>query len=447
MYVARRKGTVAALLAVVALAGGTAGAAGSASAPPRQLVIALHQSGAGLRAWRAALPQRSVPRGPVAAAPLSAILADVPTATSTPVVLFSPVPTNTPSPIVTTAPPATDTATPATGVVTPTATISTTPTATIAPPTATPSPSPSPSPRPPTRTPRPPTRTPRPTVAPPTATPRAPGVKLVAVQVATLANNREQRVITASLGSTLRLRIVVSVSGLAPGAHARVGATWALRGVLTYSRDYSLANGEMALYDDVALPTRGLATGAYYFTGTVSYQGAAQQATTTLHVVGEFATQTARRVHYAHLRLTVPQGWQLDFQRDSSGRAATGQNSLIMFSPTKRTVISIISAGLRANPTSAELHAFPQLVLQQEFDKVTHAKSLAFKSQIDGHDVFAAVADVTLQPGDSRTSQALALVTNKGRQIYVFTVVDLFNTAPNAEIRSGLASILGVKLD
>jgi len=447
MYVARRKGAVAALLAVVALAGGTAGVAGSVSAPPRQLVIALHQSGAGLRAWRAALPQRSLPRGPVAAAPLSAVLDDAPTATSTPVVLFSPVPTNTPIPIVTTAPPATDTATPVTGVVTPTATISTTPTATPAPPTATPSPSPSPQPPTPTRTPRPPTRTPRPTVPPPTATPHAPSVKLVAVQVATLANNREQRVITASLGSTLRLRIVVSVSGLASGAHTRVGATWALRGILTYSRDYALANGETALYDDVALPTRGLATGAYYFTGAVSYQGAVQYATTTLHVVGEFATQTARRVHYAHLRLTVPQGWQLDFQRDSSGRAATGQNSLIMFSPTKRTVISIISAGLRANPTSAELQAFPQLVLQQEFDKVTNAKPLTFKSQIDGHDVFAAVADVTLQPGDSRISQALALVTNKSRQIYVFTVVDLFNTAPDAEIRSGLASILGVKLD
>jgi len=447
MYVARRKGAVAALLAVVALAGGTAGVAGSVSSPPRQLVIALHQSGAGLRAWRAALPQRSLPRGPVAAAPLSAVLDDAPTATSTPVVLFSPVPTNTPIPIVTTAPPVTDTATPVTGVVTPTATISITPTATPATPTATPSPSPSPSPRPPTRTPRPPTRTPRPTVPPPTATPHAPSVKLVAVQVATLANNREQRVITASLGSTLRLRIVVSVSGLASGAHTRVGATWALRGLLTYSRNYSLANGETALYDDVALPTRGLATGAYYFTGAVSYQGAVQYATTTLHVVGEFATQTAHRVHYAHLRLTVPQGWQLDFQRDSSGRAATGQNSLIMFSPTKRTVISIISAGLRANPTSAELQAFPQLVLQQEFDKVTNAKPLTFKSQIDGHDVFAAVADVTLQPGDSRISQALALVTNKSRQIYVFTVVDLFNTAPESEIRSGLASILGVKLD
>jgi hypothetical protein len=440
MYVARRKGAVTALLAVVVLTGGTAGAAGSANASLGQLAPALRQSGASLRAWRAALPQRNLPRGPVAAAPLSAALDNVPTATSTPVVLFSPVPTNTPIPIVTTAPPATGTATPATGVVTPSATVATTPTATIAPPTATPSPSPSPSPRPPTRT-------PRPTAAPPTATPRAPGVKLIAVQAATLANNREQRVTTAPLGATLRLRIVVVVSGLASGVRARVSATWALRGVLTYSRGYALANGETALYDDVVLPTRGLATGAYYFTGTVSYQGAVQQATTTLHVVGEFATQTARRVHYAHLRLTVPQGWQLDFQQDSSGRAATGQNSLIMFSPTKRTIISVISAGLRANPTSAELHAFPQLVLQQEFDKVTNAKPLTFKSQIDGHDVFAAVADVTLQPGDTRTSQALALVTNKSRQIYVFTVVDLFNTAPETEITSGLASILGVKLD
>jgi len=278
-------------------------------------------------------------------------------------------------------------------------------------------------------------------------TPRAISVKLVAVEVATLNRAREQRVNTAALGTTLRLRIVVAVSGLARDARTRVTATWALRSILSYSRDFSLTNGRMALYDDVVLPTQGLATGAYFFTGSIAYHGSVLAATTVLHVVGEGAVQQATRVHYAHLRLTVPRGWKIDLKKDSSGRAASGPSSLIMFSPSNRAAVSVVSVALKSIPSSADLHAFPQLVLQQEFNKVTNARVLNFKGQIDGHDVFAAQADVTLQAGDNRTSQALALVTDKNLQLYAFTVVDLFNQAPRGEIQDALAAILGSKLD
>jgi len=444
MNVARRRGAVAALLAVVALAGipaygavGAAGMGGAAGTSRAGFAAALRQTGARMRSVALA-PGDRLSGGPGALAPLAspaspASPADItPTATvtATPVVLSSPVPTATSS---------------ATSTVAPVASATAVATATP-PPTATPLPTvtviPSPSPRPPTRTPEPSA-----TPVPPTATPHVTSVRLVAVEVAALNRGREQRVTTANLGATLRLRIVVSVTGLVGNARARVRATWALRGILSYSRDFSLGNGRTALYDDVALPTRGLAVGSYYYTGSIAYRGATQQATTMLHVVGEGIALQAKRVHYAHLRLTVPKGWQLDFQKDSQGRAATGPSSLIMFSPSKRAAVSVVSVGLRSVPSSSDLHAFPALVLQQEFDKVTNVKILNFKSQIDGHDVFAAQADVTLQAGDARTSQALALVTDKSRQLYAFTVVDLLNSAPQSEVQAGLAATLGSKLD
>jgi len=443
MNVARRRGAVAALIAAVLLTGapaygavgateavGATGAVGVTGASRGEFAAALHRTGAMMRV---AVARRQLPRVPGAAAPFAAPRDVSGTATATPFVLIPPLPTTTPLPTTVTAP------------VTPTATPAVTSTATALA-TATPPPTATPSPRPPTRTPRP-TQTPRPTAVPPTATPRAIGVKLVAVEVATLNHGREQRVNTAALGTTLRLRIVVAVSGLGRDAHTRVTATWALRSILRYSRDFSLTNGRMALYDDVVLPTQGLAMGAYFFTGSIAYHGAVQEATTVLHVVGEGTVQQATRVHYAHLRLTVPRGWKIDFKKDSSGRAATGPSSLIMFSPSNRAAVSVVSVALKSIPSSADLHAFPQLVLQQEFDKVTNAKVLNVKSQIDGQDVFAAQANVTLQAGDNRTSQALALVTDKNRQLYAFTVVDLFNQAPRGEIQDALAAILGSKLD
>ncbi len=448
MNMARRKGAVVALLAAVALAGvpaytmagaaGTAGTAGAAGASRGEFAGALRQTGALLRSAEIVSPAR--PARDSGAAPQTAPLDDITaTATVTPVVILSPLPTSTPV-TNTVAPTAT-----ATSIATATPIVTATPIATNTPspsPTRTPRATPTPSPSP-----RPPTRVPSPTPPPPTATPRVTSVRLVAVEVAALNRGREQRVTTVALGTTLRLRIVVSVTGLAGSTRARVTVTWALRGILSYSRGYTLGNGRTALYDDVVLPTRGLAVGAYYFTGSLAYGGAVRQATTTLHVVSEGTAVQAQRVHYAHLRLTVPKGWALDFQKDSSGRAATGPSSLIMFSPSKRAAISVVSVGLRAIPSSSDLHAFPALVLQQEFDKVTNVKVLNFKSQIDGHDVFAAQADVTLQAGSTRTSQALALVTDKGRQLYAFTVIDLFNLAPTSEIQDGLAAVLGSKLD
>ena len=52
--------------------------------------------------------------------------------------------------------------------------------------------------------------------------------------------------------------------------------------------------------------------------------------------------------------------------------------------------------------------------------------------------------DVTLA---KRASWALAIVTNKKRQFYAFTLVDFGKSAPAKEIHDGLAAVFGAKLD
>ena len=86
-------------------------------------------------------------------------------------------------------------------------------------------------------------------------------------------------------------------------------------------------------------------------------------------------------------------------------------------------------------------------MLRQEFNTVTNLKTVTFKDQIDGHDVFAAQADVTLTGNDSAPSQAVAIVTNKDRQFYTFTVFDLYKLAPTSELQAGLSSVFGAKFD
>ena len=163
-----------------------------------------------------------------------------------------------------------------------------------------------------------------------------------------------------------------------------------------------------------------------------------------LHVVGQIITQHPMHVHYAHLRLTVPPGWRLDHARDSSGRAATGTDTLTMFSDSRRAAVFVVSVLLPTTPSSADLHGLPPLVLQQEFKSVTNVKTLNFKDQIDGHDVFAAQGSVSIA---NHPSLAIALVTNKNRWLYAFTVVNYFKLALPSEIHAGLAAIFGAKLD
>lgn len=423
MNMARRKGAVAALLATVTVVmigipvDGTARATGQVVQDRNRIVAAARRAGAMIRVSLPGQERLSMRPG---AAPLSASADISPTETAT---------------VTPTTPLTTAVATPsATGVATPTVTATPTNTATP-PPTSTPSPTP-------------PKPTPSPTPRPPTATPVVPSVKLSAVEVDTLSNNnREKKVTTTSLGTTVRLRIIVTVTGFAPGARANVTATWQLGDKLTYRHDFALTNGRTAIYDDIVLPTRGLATGAYYFTGSIAYHGQVQHATTVLHVVGQGVAQRAERVHYAHLHLTVPQGWKIDFKKDAQGHAATGADSLIMFSPSNRAAVSVISVKLNATPSSADLAAFPAVVLRQEFNTVQGVKTVNFNSQIDGQDVFAAQANVTLTDSDPAPSQALAVVTNKVRQFYAFTELNLYKSAPSNELRAGLASIFGAKLD
>ncbi len=297
--------------------------------------------------------------------------------------------------------------------------------------TATPTPSATPLPRP--------TNTPQ---------PRHVVVRVLSVGVYTVTRAGEHGVTTAGLTAPIRLKIVVLVQN-APRAGVSVVALWSLRraagkSVLSDQRAFLLANGRTGLYDDVVLPDQGLGTGSYVFEGGVLYQGRLLRATAPLRVIGQQLSPEQRHVHYAHLRLTAPIGWTLDFSRNSSGRRATGPDSLIMFSATRRAAVSVVSVRLRKTPSNADLRAFPALVLQQEFNGVDNIKPLAFKSQIDGHDVFAAQGAVTV---NGRTSTAVAIVTNKGRQFYAFTIVNLFRRAAAGEIQAGLTSIFGARLD
>lgn len=358
---------------------------------------------------------------------------------------------------------ATATTTP-TVVATSAATPTITATATTAPTmTATPRPTRKPTPRPTkTPTPRPththtptatstptppPTNTPLPTA---TATPLPPSVRLLSVGVYKVVKGHERRITLGELSSTVRLKIVVIVANV-PAGGVRVSATWALRGSVggkTYyrdSRDFQLRNGATGLFYDLVLPVRNFATGAYYFVGSITYRGAVQQKVTMLHVIGQKVVLVQMRVHYAHLRLTVPANWHLDFSTDSNGRPVTGKDSLLMLSNTGLALVDVISVHLDTTPSSADLQAFPAQLLQQEFSSgVSNVRTIFFKGQIDGHDVFAAQGDVTIS---GRLSQAIAIVTNKSRQFYSFTVVNYFKRASPGEQHAAFAAIFGSKLD
>jgi probable HAF family extracellular repeat protein len=147
-------------------------------------------------------------------------------------------------------------------------------------------------------------------------------------------------------------------------------------------------------------------------------------------------THTSTR-HYAHLHLTVPPGWHLD-------RAATGKNALTVFSDSRHAALFVVSVLLPKTPSSADLQGLPPTVLQQEFKGVTNITPLSFKDQIDGHKVFAAQGSVSIA---NRPSLAIAIVTNKNRWIYAFTVANYSKQALPSEIHAALAAIFGAKLD
>lgn len=253
------------------------------------------------------------------------------------------------------------------------------------------------------------------------------------------------------LGQSIRLKITILVTN-APVAGIAIRASWQLAGnlhgkpFLRYQQTFTLRNGRKGLFYDIVVPSRGFSAGGYYFTGTIAYGGQLRQlaATTLFGVRGQIAAP-AQRVHYAHLHITVPQGWTLDLQRDSQGHAASGSNSLIMFSPSRRAAVTVVSVRLTRLPTTAELRTFPAAVLQQEFGSgISNVKTLTVKSRIDGHDVFAVQGDVTI---GGRASQAVVLVTAKERQFYAFTVVNIFKEAPLGELNNGFAATFGAKLD
>ena len=419
-----RKGVAVALLAAL-VAGVPADGARAAGGAPGPIATALRGAGdaLGLAAHRGSVYVTGSPRQeaatPAVSTAISTAVSTAPTTPTTAPPLMTPTAVTIVTPTTpTTAPPLTPT--------TPT-----TPTTPAPPATATPAPSATPLPRP--------TNTPR---------PRHVVVRVLSVGVYTVTRAGERGVTTAGLTAPIRLKIVVLVQN-APRAGVSVIALWSLRSatgktVLSDQRTFLLANGRTGLYDDVVLPDQGLGTGSYVFQGGVLYQGRLLRATTPLRVTGQQLSPEQRHVHYAHLRLTAPVGWTLDFSRNSSGRRATGPDSLIMFSATRRAAVSVVSVRLRKTPSNADLRAFPALVLQQEFNGVDNIKPLAFKSRIDGHDVFAAQGGVTV---NGRTSTAVAIVTNKGRQFYAFTVVNLFRRAPAGEIQAGLTSIFGARLD
>ena len=334
-----------------------------------------------------------------------------------------------------------------TAIVSPTAT--TTPTATLPPPTVTPTSSP-------TRAPTPrPTHTPTPVPAPtdtPTPVPvhHPLSVRLLAVGVYSLRHGREKRITTGQLGMTVRLKLVVLVAH-APRVGIRVSAAWALRGITgkqTFYRDsrvFLLHNGATGLFYDLVLPAHNFVTGAYQFVGSITYHGAVQRRLTILRVIAAHVAVVPMRVHYAHLRITVPQGWHLDFERDSSGKPVTGPDSLLMLSASGLALLDAVTVHLNTTPSTGDLHNFPAQLLSQEFPGgVTNVTTIFFKGQIDGHDVFAAQGDVTIR---SRKSQAIAIVTNKKQQFYSFTVVNYFKRAPASELHAALTAVFGSKLD
>ena len=272
---------------------------------------------------------------------------------------------------------------------------------------------------------------------------------MLAVGIYVVTRGHEQRVTKAPLGMPVRLKMIVVVANAPPGG-VPVMASWELRGVpqgkvfLSYHRRFVLSDGRVGLYFDVTLPGRHFATGAYLFVGTITFQGRLQQKATMFHVAGQILTQHPMRVHYAHLRLTIPPGWHLDRARDSSGRAATGLDTLTLFSDSRHAAVFVVSVLLPTTPGSAELHSLPPIVLEQEFRGVTNVKPLYFKGQIDGHDVFAAQGNVSIA---NRPSLAIAIVTNKNRWLYAFTVANYSKLALPSEIRAALAAIFGAQLD
>jgi hypothetical protein len=274
-------------------------------------------------------------------------------------------------------------------------------------------------------------------------------VQVLAVGIYVVKGGHEQHVTKAPLGMPVRLKTIVMVAN-APQGGVPVIASWELRGIpqgkvfLSYHHPFVLSDGRAGLYFDVKLPARHFATGAYLFVGAITFQGRLQQRATMFHVAGQILTQHPLRVHYAHLRLTVPPGWRLDRARDGSGRVATGKNTLTLFSDSRHAALFVVSLLLRRRPSSADLHGLPPLVLQQEFRGVTNVKPLFFKDQIDGHDVFAAQGDVSIA---NHPSLAIAIVTNKNRWLYAFTVANYFKLALPSEIRAALAAIFGAKLD
>jgi hypothetical protein len=316
-------------------------------------------------------------------------------------------------------------------VVTPTATATLTPTATVTPAaTATV------------------TSTTTITAPTPAATP-GPAVQVLAVGIYVVKGGQEQRVTKAPLGMPVRLKTIVVVANAPPGG-VPVIASWELRGIpqgkvfLSYHHPFVLHDGRVGVYFDVTLPGHRFATGAYLFVGAITFQGRLQQRATMFHVAGQILTQHPLRVHYAHLRLTVPPGWRLDRGRDSNGRVATGRDTLTLFSNSRRAALFVVSVLLPRAPSSADLHGLPPLVLEQEFKGVTNVKPLYFKDQIDGHDVFAAQGNVSIA---NHPSLAIAIVTNKNRWLYAFTVANYFKRALPSEIRAALAAIFGAKLD
>jgi hypothetical protein len=408
MHVTRRTGAVLALLAAVMVAGvpawQEAQAARTIDANREQRGGAVQQAGVTLR--QIGSVGRVSNAGVEAVAPAAS--PDVtPTASMTPTATLTPTATVTP-----------------TATITPTPTATVTPTATITPPV-------------------------------PTAT-SGPAVQMLAVGIYVVMGGAEQRVTTAPLGMRVRLKMSVVVANAPPGG-VPVTASWELRGIpqpkrgipqgkvfLSYHHRFVLYNGPKGLYFDVTLPGRHFATGAYLFVGAITFQGRLQQRATLFHVAGQILTQHPLRVHYAHLRLTVPSGWHLDRARDSSGRAATGPDTLTMVSDSRHAAVFVVSALLPTTPGSADLRSLPPIVLQQEFRGVTNVKPLYFKDQIDGHDVFAAQGNVSIA---NRPSLAIAIVTNKNRWLYAFTVANYFKLALPSEIHTALAAIFGAKLD
>ena len=312
--------------------------------------------------------------------------------------------------------------------------------------TSTPRPRPRPT-RTATPTPRP-TRTPLPTATP---TPRVLKVTLLSVGIYTTKNGHQRRVSTVALGQMVRLKINVRVSN-APATGVAVNATWRLQGLdrgkplLEYGQAFTIKSGLTGLFYDLVVPTRNFANGGYYFSGSIAYQGRLQRletGTTLFHVNGEIALP-AQRVHYAHLKIDVPAGWILDFQRRSNGNPTTGRDSLIMFSPSRRAALSVVSVELSRVPSVSDLRAFPALILEREFGTVTDSKRLNVKSAIDGHDVFAAQGTVQIA---GRASRVVALVTNKNRQFYAFSVIDIYNLASRTEINDGFSTVFSSTLD